>query len=359
MKESRDITALFVLLRAGLWEREADDLSPFPLSSEEWAGLFRTAERQTVAALVCRGLSYLPHHLLPPQPVLVRQVALTDAVERKNRRMNEALSVICRLCHRHGLHPVLQKGQGVAQFYEDPLLRECGDIDLYFPDASESRMAARLLPTHPEQVYTAPDKAVTYRHGEILVEQHPVLFDLGNPFLRKYLRKLEAEEGFDEITVPVAVAVPSPLLNLLLLDTHILKHALGWGIGLRQLCDMARACHRLHDGVDAGKWEAACRKAGIRRWNRLLFAFLTEYLGLPADCLPGRGSRGRTARPLLDIVLEGGNFGLYRRNAGGLPRWKRKWHTACSFLRNALFALRHAPKEACWTFINLTIGQFR
>lgn len=47
------------------------------------------------------------------------------------------------------------------------------------------------------------------------------------------------------------VRIPSPVLNLLLQSLHILKHALGWGIGLRQLCDMARSCYKLHDEVES------------------------------------------------------------------------------------------------------------
>ena len=49
MNLSTEHKALFSLLRAGLWEREADDLSPFPLTDAQWWEVYRMSVRQTVA----------------------------------------------------------------------------------------------------------------------------------------------------------------------------------------------------------------------------------------------------------------------------------------------------------------------
>ena len=65
MELSSEHKALFSLLRAGLWEREPDDLSPFPLTDAQWWDVYRMAVRQTVAGIVCRGLHHLPEALLP------------------------------------------------------------------------------------------------------------------------------------------------------------------------------------------------------------------------------------------------------------------------------------------------------
>ena len=85
---------------------------------------------------------------------------------------------------------------------------------------------------------------------------------------------------------PTEITIPSPLLNLVLLNTHIMKHAFGWGIGLRQLCDLTRAYHCLQTETDGKALYDLCRKAGIIRWNSLLHTFLVKQLGLPASSLP-------------------------------------------------------------------------
>ena len=51
---------MFSLLRAGLWEREPDDLSPFPLTDAQWWDVYRMAVRQTVTGIVCRGRPATP-----------------------------------------------------------------------------------------------------------------------------------------------------------------------------------------------------------------------------------------------------------------------------------------------------------
>ena len=65
MELSSEHKALFSLLRAGLWEREPDDLSPFPLTDAQWWDVYRMAVLQTVTGIVCRGLHHLPEALLP------------------------------------------------------------------------------------------------------------------------------------------------------------------------------------------------------------------------------------------------------------------------------------------------------
>lgn len=319
------------------------------------------ALRQTVTGIVYRGVCRLPDELLPPDGLLMRWVAEADAIERKNRAMNRALEELCSLFARGGITPVLQKGQGIAALYEQPLLRECGDIDFYFRTRKEAAAAVDLIKSQGIAVTPKADGSSVYRWRGIVVEHHPRLIDIANPGAWKYIAALEEREGY-VLTRPVAgqaweVCVPSPLLNLLLIDTHIMKHALGWGIGLRQLCDMARAVHRLGPDVDAAGLQAVCRSLGITRWSCLLYAFLTEWMGLPPE--ESFYATGRiSARPLLRIVMEGGNFGQYLpgRGHGSSSVWRRKMHTAGVFVRRIRFSCSYVPAEAFWTFAGLLKG---
>ena len=82
--------ALLVLLRAGLWESKIEDLSCFPLSAGEWKNLYLLSRQQTVTGIVFQGIQHLPEHFLPAEELLVRWMAETDAIERKNMQMNKA-----------------------------------------------------------------------------------------------------------------------------------------------------------------------------------------------------------------------------------------------------------------------------
>lgn len=354
-------TALLAILRSGLWEREIDDPACFPLSDDERERLFRQARRQTVTGIVFRGMQYLPDTMLPTDSLLIRWTARVDAIERRNLEMNRALSELYGEFRAQGIDPVLQKGQGVACLYESPLLRECGDIDLCFQDPEAAKRAEQLVRQNGIRIRKMPDRSIFYLWHGLEVEHHVRLLDLHNPFLQHEADKLARTKGCIHMRLAQELepmTVPSPFLNLLLLDLHILKHTLGRGIGLRQLCDMARACYRLHREVNPEEMKNYCRRWGLARWNPLLHAFLVDCLGLPAACLPYEET-APDARVLLDIVWKGGNFGQYRsdRETGGRPGWIHKMHTARSFCRNLRFAAAYAPKEAFWIFADLAKGQ--
>lgn len=308
----REPAALLSLLRAGLWEQTPDGLSLFPLSEAEWEEVYLLARRQTVTGLVWQGISYLPDEWMPPGKVLVRWVAVVDGIERKNRLMNRVVMELQDWFRREGLRVVLQKGQGVALFYEKPLWRECGDIDFYFPDKQESERAVELLARKGVKVQRAADGSVHYRWRGVEVEHHVRLLDICNPWAQKYLRHLEETAGFREVSLYQGgtVTVPAPELNLLMLNAHIMKHAMGWGVGLRQLCDMARACRVLEKEVDSEKVCEIYRRAGIRKWSNLLYAFLKEQLGLNDEFICCK-SVDYNSIPLCEIVWRGGNFGWH------------------------------------------------
>ena len=289
MNLSTEHKALFSLLRAGLWEREPDDLSPFPLTDAQWWEVYRMSVRQTVAGTVFRGLHHLPEEYLPADALMIHWVAKADRIERKNRRMDAALRLLLQRMGREGLHPVLLKGQGVAALYGHPLLRECGDIDLYFPSEKEEREAAELMRRAGCRTERQPDGSVCYSWQGVEVEHHTRLFDLHNPLLRGYLSALVGRHGFTDIRTEdgASLPVPAPLPNLLLLNAHLLKHIMGHGVGLRQFCDMARAYHALRGSYSPVELEAAYRRTGLLGWSAQLHTFLTEHLGLPRDVLEG------------------------------------------------------------------------
>ena len=182
--------------------------------------------------------------------------------------------------------------------------------------------------------------------------------DLSAPTAEKWVKRLDRELGFVPSQSATVLHVPSPELNALLLNTHILKHTLGKGVGLRQMCDLAVAYHRM--SAEEGKRERGkriftlYRQAWILRWSRQLHSFLVNIIGLPKEELP-YPERIVSPEPLLRIVKDGGNFGQYRSGRSVVGR-KRKLRTAGMFFRRAGFSLRFAPNEAFWTFMKLVKG---
>ena len=148
-----------------------------------------------------------------------------------------------------------------------------------------------------------------------------------------------------------------------MLSAHILKHAIGPGVGLRQLCDMTMAYRGLARSFDPTRLREIFRRTGTLRWNRLLFSFLVDWLGLDESLYAKLFGTARVASaPLLDIILEGGNFGHYaatRRDKIAAGAAHRKRDTLRRFLHRLPFSLRFAPRETFATIWTLIRGNLR
>lgn len=350
------IKAFFALLRCGLWGKAAENPEIFDLNAGDWDLIYRESRRQTVTGLVHSGLSYVPDEFLPDERLAALWTAAVYRIEETSRRMDSLVRDVIGNFLSHGLHPVLLKGQAAARLYREHLLRECGDIDLYFDDPGEWYEASGILKKEGKNPGKGADGSCHCEMEGVVVELHRKLIDICNPLKRKWLKELEPQFCFDTVEVGgCSVKTPSPELNMLLMSSHIMKHAFGRGVGLRQICDAALNVLKLESPGPVLR--GLVGDAGLLRWNRLLNSFIVEYLGLPEDRLP-YPDRRVSPDSLLKIVMEGGNFG----KSASLDRDKslidRKMHTLGACLRHIPFALRTAPSEAIWSMLQLAAGQF-
>lgn len=351
---TRSEQALFALLRCGLWEREpsATELALFPLSEAEWGEVDSLASAHTITGLVFVGICSLPEALMPSPDRLDVWVAKIDRIERSNRTMDNVVTHLLDRFHEAALHPILQKGQGVAAMYVQPLLRSCGDIDLFFPSPEEDAAAQQLVEKWGIRTTTMADGALLYRFEGIEVEHHRRLLDVYNPFCQKSIGRLLAEEGSDG-------HLPTPLTHLLLLNTHLLKHIIGPGVGLRQFCDMARACYVFRGRYDAERYRDYCKRWHISSWSRQLHAVLVDCLGLPADCLPVPDRVECVSQALWKKVLRGGNFGKHHGDEGTSSRGllHKKFYTARHTLGDLRLSFSLSATETFFFVLHLILRQ--
>ena len=303
----------FALIQAGLYER---NFGKFPeLSLQQWKALVALAHRQTVTGLLYRGVTHLPQGYPLPQEILLQLVAEAEAIERQGKIIREVADDLTARFQAEGLHPIIMKGPEVAKFYPQPLLRESGDLDLFFAPAEIDQALKTAGPADK-----TPDGSYHLKENGVDVDVHRSYYNLHSRHLP---------------------AVPSPEATLVMLSGHILKHCMGPGIGLRQICDLAMAHRSL--AVEPSHLQEVYRKAGLDRWSKLLYSFLHKYLNVEPlyddEVSP---------QPLLDIILEGGNFGHYAATRGAAftkSAFRRKLDTARRYLKRLPFSIKYAPQE--------------
>jgi hypothetical protein len=308
------------VLRAGLWEQ--DLRLPAGPGQAEWERLLALGRGQAVMGLLLRGIAQLSGEQRPQETLSPTLQAWETAFGRARERYARVQETLLSELAQAGLHPRVQKGSEAAKYYAAPEYRQVGDIDLYLP-AGEFQRARDLFP----DARTASDGAAVFARDSVTVELHPRYYDIHRP--------------------PDRLPEPgSPCGEILLLSAHIFKHAMGFGLGCKQLCDLAVALSRLNGRYDKAELQAALKYAGLLRWHSLLCSLLVADFGLDASCcLPD--FRPVDPERLRCIVCTSGHFSHHA---------KRKTATAGAFLRRLPFSLYYAPRETFATVRELALG---
>ena len=313
-------------MRLALGTGQPDPQTLSVLRQANWKAVLDEAKRQSVTGLVYLAVSRLPEGFSLPEEIIFRLVSRSRQIELRGQALAKASAELKAQLEAAGLHPELMKGAQVAAFYAEPAFREYGDIDVYLPPEEE-------LPVAWE---AAPDGSAHFAYQGIDVDVHRHYFDLHR-----------------NSALP---PVPSPEATLLMLSAHTLKHAVGAGIGLRQLCDLAAAYLALDGQYSPDSLRSYYKEHRLDRWNKLVNSFLQTELGVPDRLYGG-------AQPSSDLLLkmleEGGNFGHHsasRSKALEQSSLRRKTDTALRFIRRLPFSLRYAPGEALPIFFTLIKG---
>ena len=347
--------AFLCLLRQGLWNRKEDPEAYFPLTNEEWYGIYAWARKHAIQGLVYDGMLLLPVAFYPPKSLIIQWMTSVDQWERITKAQVQMLCGLQTLFNQEpSIRFELIKGLAIGCYYPQPFHRFSGDLDLYFGSAEKVEEANRRLESVGVGILRGVLHDSCYRINQIEVENHPVLIELHNPFILKKLRRWEQEvfgtAKLEECPVygGQAIGVPVPVAHHILVSTHILKHLLDEGVGLRQLCDAAVLLKALHASTDAEELEKRCRQFGVLRWSKVLYALLVKYLGLPEEYLPFPATLNPDA--LMDEIWLSGNFGFTDERKKERPegKWQNKWYTVRQITRKARLVFRYAPAETFW-----------
>lgn len=319
------------------------------LNGNSWSKLVQIAKEQTISGILYSAICDLPDEICVPDSILFELIATADRIERENHFIEQRTLKLMKFFDSHNLKPIVLKGREVAKFYPNPYLRECGDIDLYF-EGEDFEKATELVARSGRNIYHSPDGSIHYSYQKIenqmdtlYIDQHKAYYDLATS----------------------AQQLPQPSSNeatLLMLSSHIMKHCIGAGVGLRQICDIALAYRALDGQYNKAELVDAFRKSGTLKFNYLLTSFVYNYLGInesPFDEKEAADARALSPLPLLKIIEQGGNFGHHestRKKALKKSSFRRKLNTFTLFAKRLPFSLKYAPKEALSTILKLGGG---
>lgn len=361
---NKDQRAFIELVKAGLWEKSAR------LSFSDGLGvdaICNLADEQSVVGLVAAGLDNgnKAHNLFDPKGIVLQLIGQTLLLEKQNAAMNAFIGGLIEKMRKVGIYAVLVKGQGVAQCYERPLWRACGDVDLLLSDDNYEQAKAFLRP-----LASSVEEEVEYKkHLSMMidgwvVELHGTLRSGLSSRLDKEIDDAQKAVFYGRqvrswMNGKTQVFLPSADNDVFFIFTHFLKHFYKGGLGLRQICDWCRLLWTFRVELNQRVLESRLRKAGLVSEWKAFGAFAVEYLGMPSEVMPLYSSEKkwkRKADRICSFIMEVGNFGHNRDNSYyNKPFMFRK---AFSFGRRCEDLFRHArifPLDSLKFFWGITV----
>ena len=339
MKKNKNTDVLFELVRAGLWEKKSWLSS---LEGADWEDVYQLASEQSMLGLVLAGLENC--NAKPPQELLLEWIGEVQMLEQQNKAMNGFVVELFDRLSKAGISAVLVKGQGVAQYYERPLWRCCGDIDLLMDSENYERARVLLVPM-ADHVETEDKrkKHLGLYIGESLIELHGAMpFELSKKVdnvLEEVIVKanIENTNGTDDLA---DVAIPKANEHVVLVFTHFLHHFFIEGVGLRQICDWCRLLLHHHSELDLRLLESRIKRMGLLNEWKSFASLAVDYLGMPEEAMPFYDSRfKKRGSRIMEHVMEKGNFGhnkdlSYRAKYSGLAyKMVALWRRFVDFCR--------------------------
>lgn len=334
------------LIGAGLWEKEVS-LSQYGVMDFE--EIYRLAQEQSVVGLLAAGLGRVVD-VKVPQTVALAVAGEVLQLEQRNGAMNHFVVNLIGEMRKAGIYTVLVKGQGVAQSYERPMWRACGDVDFFLSEENYVKAKNFLLPRAK-----SVEKEIKETHHQALlidnweVELHGSLQGRIMPKMDRVLGQIKRETFNDgSIRSTDMAGTQVFLLNMendvVYVFLHFVRHFFREGVGLRQICDWCRLLWAYKDKLNVNAIKQKIEDAGMcSEWN-VFTTFAVEYLGMPVEAIPFYSDKAcwkKKAKRVLEFVLETGNFG-HKRDMEYFQKYPYLVSKAISLWRHCSDVLRYS-----------------
>lgn len=302
-------------------------------SQDEWKRVFEKCVQQGVTAVVFDVVKTLPKSEAPDIALLMEWLSAATAVEQTMRRMQVTAEEFAEAIEKREIPVVVLKGMAFAQYYPNPLLRECGDLDCYMMGKKEEGDLAAL-----ELGGTMEEAG--YKHSHLIykgltIENHRFFTDFDNTptgILTEQVLGELIQEG--QIYLGDSkLSCPSANFNALFLLKHAQGHFIDEGIRMRHVLDWALFLREKQEEVDWSKVLPMLEVTHTAQFAGVMTAIAVRYLrievlnkGLLA--LASNAEQKMVDAVLADIMGDQPAIcvdGLWHKTKRILRRFRRMW----------------------------------
>ncbi len=278
-----------------------------PPQETDWKALFEESVDQAVALSCLQGLD------LSNTPVEIKRTWQNYAMRSlsSNVGIHEQHSYVHQLMADNNIAYAILKGSSSAYYYDDPLMRSMGDVDLWVADEDLQKAVDVLLENSFVQRDMKHLSHLVFNKEKIHVELHfkPAGLPDGKmgERIKEYLSTIFMEGDIVDIAGN-RFYKPNDFHHGLIILMHTYHHMLSEGIGLRHLCDWAVFVKYFERGDFATLFEEKLKAVGLWKFAQILSWCSYRYLGIPYK--EWMGEMGEAlCKSVIEDIFAGGNFG--------------------------------------------------
>lgn len=302
------------LVRQAVWNDLVTDELLYKVTSEEWKEIYQEIKDQRIELLFSDVIMTLPNSADE-----IKQTWRMDTYEMIsfNTQLLSLQKEIDNILTEAGIEYVVLKGSAAAVFYQKPMYRTMGDIDIIVREKDFDKTSAILENKMGRPFISSKHRGIVreyaFNNGKITIELH-----------RNYaILKDEAKETLLDTLIRNAIPqkekgiinnkytfnmLPSKENGLVLLS-HISQHMEG-GLGLRQIIDWMMFVNNCLNDNEWPSFSKLARQLGLEKLAITTTSLCQRYLGLPNENIQwAEDAEEDLTSELMEYVLSCGNFG--------------------------------------------------
>ena len=328
----------------------------------DWRGLYEFGKRQSILGILFVGIEKMKKTDCIDLDILLRFIGAAQRIKTRNKLINTEVVRLREHLESAGFRVSVLKGQGVAMMYDKPFLRTPGDVDVWTVEDDLQPYSYNLDKSRDHVINYVrrefPKEKICYHHmgfhifTRVKVELHFTPTWMGcywhNRELQRWMVENWGSQSENRVMLPEAgeVAVPTKDFNVIYLLIHIFRHVLSEGVGIRQLMDYYYLLMNLD--IRSGEYTELLHRFGLVKIAGAVMWVLGDVFMLPRERMIAVPNEKR-GRRLLNVVINGGNFGLYDKGIDRSQGRSMRYFLDKFVYRGRLLA--DYPNEVAWSYL--------
>ena len=364
------MTLFYELIQTAIGRRER--LSGCP-TEVQWQEIYDICRKQALTGIGWHAIEKLPKEQRPHEELLFLWMGMAQKIVATNELVIDAARKVTKKLQRDGFDCCILKGAGNIVYYNDydnvnnnkrstlhstpytlhsetglGMYRSAGDVDVWMIPREGQDVIKYAKQAAKERGEKKP--VVTYLHTNlpkykgIEVEAHFRPAYMNSPIFNRRTLKWQKENAGEQMRNMCELGFPIPTaeFNIVYQLSHIYRHLVYEGIGMRQLLDYYMIILRFNENKKTHNTIPTLKHLGLEKIAKGVMYIMQEIFSMKEGeliCKPDK----KVGEFLLNEIMTAGNFGKHDpRLNHSQSFFPRTW----DIIKHESNMLRFFPEEA-------------